>query len=200
MDPNLNYWGPYERSGNLVSSSGYERPPPSYSESVKLSPLNGINIPPPGFNPNLRIPTTPVYSPDLLPPYSALPPNMAYVCAPYPCLQPVTSIHGLPSNDVITNDPTWAPVSVRRTKDHMSHSILSLFLCLPLGIVALIYSFKTRSAAKRGDLTAAEEMSRKSLTLNKISRFGVLIIITLVALFIFFYVRKQLYITSPSAG
>ncbi|XP_069804364.1 proline rich transmembrane protein 1B-like [Dendropsophus ebraccatus] len=192
MDP----WKPHERSMN----PGYEEPPPSYSSepppsySSEPPPLTRKSTYPAGVGQSSRIPTTLVYSQGSPPPYSALPPNTAYVYPPYPAM----ATNGLPPNIVITTAPSrTAPP---RTKDYMSFSILSLFLCLPLGVVALIYSIKTRSAVKRGDEEAAVEASHKALSLNKISRFGILIIITLVSILLFYFIRRQFYTEHIMAG
>ncbi|CAN2388028.1 hypothetical protein PRIEUP_LOCUS14754, partial [Pristimantis euphronides] len=187
MDPTQNSSMPPESFMNPAFSAGYEAPPPSYCECTKPPPLT---VSPPCIHQSPRIPITiPVYSQDSPPPYSALPPNMDYLCTPYPMLQPTTAINGLPANDVITSDTPEMTVSPPRTSDYMNGSILSLFLCFPLGVLALIYSFKIRLAVERGDLAAAEKASHRALTLNKISRFGVLIIITVVSILIFYLVR-----------
>ncbi|KAG8569947.1 hypothetical protein GDO81_014606 [Engystomops pustulosus] len=109
-----------QHHGKPMSSSLYDERPPSYSECIELPTLTPTSI-----KPTSSIPTAPVYSQDLYPPSSALPPNAAYVSVPYPIQQP-TPINGLPSCDVVTRPSTWTPVSVPRTKDYMIPG--SLFL------------------------------------------------------------------------
>ncbi|XP_066428723.1 transmembrane protein PMIS2 [Eleutherodactylus coqui] len=197
MDPNQDSRKPPETFLNPAFSADYEGPPPSYSESTLCSPLTVF---PPAVHKSSRISTTPMYSEDFLPPYSVLPPNAAYVCTPYPTLQLETAVNGFPGSDVITSEPSWTPIAPPKPKDYMCFSILSLFLCFPLGVVALVYSFNTRSAVQRGDLDTAAMMSHKALILNRISRFGILIIITLVFIFIFYFVRTKVSSENYGAG
>ncbi len=50
-----------------------------------------------------------------------------------------------------------------KINDYLVPSILVLiFCCLPLGIVALVYSIQTQDLIKRGDYAAAQEKSDKA--------------------------------------
>lgn len=48
--------------------------------------------------------------------------------------------------------------------DHLALSIISIFLCTIGGIVATVYSVKTRTHKKNGDYILAAETSKKTLT------------------------------------
>lgn len=48
--------------------------------------------------------------------------------------------------------------------DYLVLSIISIFLCTIGGIVATVYSVKTRNHKKNGDYTLAMETSKKALT------------------------------------
>ncbi|XP_062062860.1 proline rich transmembrane protein 1B [Lepus europaeus] len=62
-----------------------------------------------------------------------------------------------------------APAAVDRRpvpKDYMVESVLvTLFCCLLTGCIALVYSYETRAALGRGDLSQAEAASRKARAL-----------------------------------
>ncbi|KAM5132343.1 uncharacterized protein ACMZJ9_019144 [Mantella aurantiaca] len=181
---------PSDIGGKMATGAKYEDAPPPYSEmpppwtgsQTNGSPAclpqpSGIYLIPVGSH----CPTSIFYPP----PYSDLP-----SCAPPYSNVPPTAITGLPLNRD-TMDSSCIPESPATCDDHMTRSILSLFLCLPLGIVALIYSFKTRASNKKGDREAAADHSGKSHKLNKICLFGLLVYITLISFAIVKYILHR---------
>ncbi len=63
--------------------------------------------------------------------------------------------------------PTPAPAAAaagRAPKAWLPHSILALFLFLPTGIVALVYSLRSRSRWAAGDAPAARVAATKART------------------------------------
>ncbi|XP_037373923.1 transmembrane protein 233-like [Talpa occidentalis] len=63
-------------------------------------------------------------------------------------------------------------------EDFLPLSIVSLFCCLPLGIIALIFTIRTQSANNYGDRVKAEKNSKTAFTLGITS-----IILGLIAMF-----------------
>lgn len=57
--------------------------------------------------------------------------------------------------------PEPAPETIN---DYLVFSIISIFLCTIGGIVATVYSVKTRNHKNNGDYTLAIETSKKALT------------------------------------
>ncbi|XP_078507166.1 uncharacterized protein LOC144767642 [Lissotriton helveticus] len=99
---------------------------------------------------------------------------------------------------VVTTQPTVivAPPRTYET-DYLVYSIFTMLCCcLPIGIGALIYSFKTRDANNMGDATQARKNSRTALTLNNVA-LGVGIAITVAwvacAIYVSISVRNQIY-------
>ncbi|XP_034279448.1 proline rich transmembrane protein 1B-like [Pantherophis guttatus] len=87
-------------------------------------------------------------------------PSMPYQYQPYAGhpgaihMQPEQTI--LMSNVQSVNEP-----------DYLGYSIFTLLCCcLPLGIVALIYSIKTQGANQQRDIASAKRYSRRALTLD----------------------------------
>lgn len=166
-------------------TSFHTGPPPS------LSQPSGIYMIPVGSQHPTGIFYPPQYShlpspADCFPPYSNVPP---------------TDVSDLPPNSVsiVTRQPSCTPVSPTKYDDYMKQSILSLFLCFPLGIVALFYSCKTRASNKRGDLVAAADQSRKSHKLYKICWFGLLVYITVIAVLLLRVLLHQHYLSGQGA-
>lgn len=62
--------------------------------------------------------------------------------------------------------PEPAPETIN---DYLVFSIISIFLCTIGGIVATVYSVKTRNHKKNGDYILAMETSKKALTWLSIS-------------------------------
>ncbi|XP_078282853.1 interferon-induced transmembrane protein 2-like [Rhinoraja longicauda] len=77
--------------------------------------------------------------------------------------------------------------SVHIASDIPSYKCWSIFnmfcCCLPLGILATIYSFQSESATKRGDIAEAEKSSRMAKKLNLAAVvIGIIIMIIVIAL------------------
>ncbi|KAM3921165.1 dispanin subfamily A member 2b-like [Leptodactylus fuscus] len=87
-----------------------------------------------------------------------------------------------PTSTVVTEQP-----GTYRTpqKDYLIWSILNLICCcLPLGIVALIFSIKTRDATQQNDMMSATKNSRTAFNLNIAATvIGVIMIIIVVVLY-----------------
>jgi hypothetical protein len=61
----------------------------------------------------------------------------------------------------------------QRPPDYLAWSICNLILCcLPLGIVALVFSIQSQSAANRGDMAEAERTSNTAKTCNMVATIG----------------------------
>jgi hypothetical protein len=57
--------------------------------------------------------------------------------------------------------------------NYLAWSICNLiFCCLPLGIVALVFSVQSQSAAQRGDMAEAERTANTAKTCNMIATIG----------------------------
>ena len=54
------------------------------------------------------------------------------------------------------------PVAKGEVKSHMVGAILQLVVCLPAGIVPLIYACKVNSKLAQGDIAGAQEASKKA--------------------------------------
>ncbi|XP_040183052.1 extensin-like [Rana temporaria] len=175
----------------MTTGTKYNDAPPPYSELPPPwtdSQTSFHTGPPPWSSQPSGIYTIPAYPQH--PTGIFYPPQYSHLPSPVDCVPPnsnvpPTDVSDRPPNSVsivTTRQPSCIPDSPAKYDDHMKQSILSLFLCLPLGIVALFYSCKTRASNKRGDLVAAEEQSIKSHKLNKICWFGLLVYVTVVAI------------------
>ncbi len=69
--------------------------------------------------------------------------------------------------------------------NHLAWSICNLiFCCLPLGIVALVFSVQSQSAAQRGDMSEAERTANIARICNMISTIVGAVAILIVFLFV----------------
>lgn len=69
--------------------------------------------------------------------------------------------------------PPAPPVAPPKPKTYLAQSIIvTLLCCLPLGIVAIVYSAQVDSKYARGDYTGAQEASKRAALFGWIS-FGV---------------------------
>jgi|GEM_PF-3811996 len=55
-----------------------------------------------------------------------------------------------------------------------------IFCCLPLGIVALVFSAQSQSAANRGDMAQAERTAGVAKTCNMIATIGGAVVVVIV--------------------
>ncbi|KAJ1132449.1 hypothetical protein NDU88_010760 [Pleurodeles waltl] len=77
-----------------------------------------------------------------------------------------------PIDVTVTHTTLVTPVLVAPEPDYLGYSIFNLICCcLPLGIVALIYSLKTQDCNARGDLLGARQNSQTARTMNRIAFF-----------------------------
>ncbi|XP_041426007.1 synapse differentiation-inducing gene protein 1-like [Xenopus laevis] len=85
----------------------------------------------------------------------------------------------------------------RSYKDYLGCSIVNLICCcLPIGIAALIFSFKTREDIIRGDMVSADSDSRMALILNMVA-LGVGLLLNVLSISIFiYYIIQYNYIQS----
>ncbi|KAM5132541.1 uncharacterized protein ACMZJ9_019325 [Mantella aurantiaca] len=115
------------------------------------SPPQGVPPPIPS-NPPPAIYEMPICFPDSLPPLPS-PPK-------YPC-------GNLAKPGLEITPPTMAAHPQPACKDYLAWSIASLILCnIIFGIVAVIFSCKTRNARRSGDLVSAASHSRKAFIFN----------------------------------
>ncbi|XP_069460933.1 interferon-induced transmembrane protein 3-like [Ambystoma mexicanum] len=69
-----------------------------------------------------------------------------------------------------THTTLIAPVYMPSEPDYLCYSIFNLLCCcLPLGIVALIYSLKTQDCNARGDVVGARHNSQTARTFNRVA-------------------------------
>ncbi|KAJ1132446.1 hypothetical protein NDU88_010757 [Pleurodeles waltl] len=138
----------------------------------------------------------PAYSPPAYNPYPSTiprqPPAYETVVSGHPTYQypqnNAVLIHG--AVPVVTTHTTVIPMPQQLYEpEHIGYSIFTMIWCfLPLGLAALIFSFKTRSCNRRGDAAGARKNSRTSLTLNHISiGIGILVTIAYVSFLISYW-------------
>ena len=72
-----------------------------------------------------------------------------------------------------------APVARVEVKSHMVGAILQLIICLPAGIVPLIYACKVNERLAQGDIAGAQVASKKAL---KWINIGTIIVGSLIVL------------------
>ncbi|XP_040182739.1 interferon-induced transmembrane protein 1-like [Rana temporaria] len=132
----------------MNKTEGYP-PNPAYSASYPTYPPGPPAYPPnpPGYSSN------PVYPPNQGLTYSNVPP-------PYYGGQPQPGA-------IVTTQPNVMVFPQPAYKDYLAWSVVNLiFFNLIFGIVALVYSHKTRDAVRRGDSFAAGSYSRTAFSLN----------------------------------
>ncbi|XP_060639830.1 proline rich transmembrane protein 1B-like [Anolis sagrei] len=125
--------------------------------------------------------------PDLLkPPSGPAPPPMGYGAVPPLPSQcpPYYSSPGVvgPSEGVLFHPPQAVfitPVQPTYVPDYLAYSIFTMLCCcVPLGIVAFVYSMLTRAAVGAGDTTVARTNSRRALFYANLAvLFGVMALI-----------------------
>jgi len=73
-------------------------------------------------------------------------------------------------------------VANSEVKSHMVGAILQLVVCLPAGIVPLIYACKVNKLLIQGDIAGAQEASKKALLWINIGTaiFGTLIVLSII--------------------
>ncbi|XP_044134613.1 dispanin subfamily A member 2b-like [Bufo gargarizans] len=97
-----------------------------------------------------------------------------------------------PTTNAVTVQP--GPASYRAPqKDYLIWSIVNLICCcLPLGIVALLFSIKTRDACHQNDTALANRNSRTAFNLNIAATvIGVIIIIISVVLYFLVFTNMK---------
>ncbi|XP_077312537.1 uncharacterized protein LOC143933498 [Lithobates pipiens] len=141
-------------TSNYEMNKKEEYPPnPAYSTGYPTYPGSPAYPPnPPGFSSN------PVYPPNQVPTYSHVPPPY-YGGQPQPGAIVTTQLNSTQPNVMVLPQPAY--------KDYLAWSVVNLiFFNLILGIVALVFSHKTRDAVRRGDSFAAGSYSRTAFSLN----------------------------------
>ena len=68
-----------------------------------------------------------------------------------------------------------------RLSSHMALALVSILFCLPLGVVALLYSMRVAPAAAAGNADAARQLARKALYWSLVS-CGLGLLVTLLRL------------------
>ncbi|XP_056399372.1 dispanin subfamily A member 2b-like [Hyla sarda] len=94
-----------------------------------------------------------------------------------------------PTTDTVTMQPGVVPYQPPQ-KDYLVWSIINLICCcLPLGIVALIFSIKTRDATHQNNTFLAAKHSGTAKNLNIAATvIGVVINIIVIAIYVVFFI------------
>ncbi|XP_069803825.1 dispanin subfamily A member 2b-like [Dendropsophus ebraccatus] len=94
-----------------------------------------------------------------------------------------------PASNVVTMQP--APYQPPPQKDYLVWSVLNLICCcLPLGIVALIFSIKTRDATYQNNAPLAAKHSHTAKALNIAATvIGVVVIIISIVIYVLLYIN-----------
>ncbi|KAK2535186.1 hypothetical protein Q9966_006950 [Columba livia] len=148
------HWDPSTGCGDrpmvAVANTAFEGDPPPYSPPDPKS-VHLLYLPlPAGFSQQTPIVYQPGPGPGPFPPQGILPAPL-----PYP------TYNGQPSTSPSPADHRQCP-----PKDYMVESVLvTIFCCLLTGVLALVYSHKTRAAIGRGDMAQANVASRKTQSL-----------------------------------
>lgn len=95
-----------------------------------------------------------------------------YCGAPCSANMQFCSACGAPIDAPTVANPYQPSLSQTAPSDYLAWSIITAFLCLPLGIVAIIYSTKVSGAVARGDLAAAQKASSAAKTWNIVGAVG----------------------------
>ncbi|KAG8547613.1 hypothetical protein GDO81_027942 [Engystomops pustulosus] len=75
-----------------------------------------------------------------------------------------------PTPVLVTTQPAIAVVPQPAYKDYMPWSIVNMILfCLPLGILALVFSLQTKDAIRQRDNVTAAQRSRSAFTVNVVA-------------------------------
>ncbi|XP_038238704.1 proline rich transmembrane protein 1B-like [Dermochelys coriacea] len=106
-------------------------------------------------------------------------------------------------------DPNWGPMGCApqqvilvspppaREKDYLGYSIFTLLCCcLPLGIVALVYSIQTRDANGTGNTAQAQRSSRMAWIFNN-TALGVGIVVLIVWVTIVIAISLSTFSSNP---
>ncbi|XP_078511556.1 interferon-induced transmembrane protein 3-like [Lissotriton helveticus] len=150
-----------------MENPGYEKDnlkgPPGYVTPAGPPPYGAVN--PPGAQPP---PPTQYYQGGYpMPGPGGMPPMN-------PHFQGYSPVYGddqrAPIDVTVTRTTVITPLVVASQPDYLCFSIFNLLCCcLPLGIVALIYSLKTQDCNARGDLVGARHNSETARTMNRIA-------------------------------
>ncbi|XP_040271454.1 transmembrane protein 233-like [Bufo bufo] len=97
-----------------------------------------------------------------------------------------------PTSNAVTVQPEQASYRAPQ-KDYLIWSIVNLLCCcLPLGIVALLFSIKTRDACHQNDTVLANRSSRTAFNLNIAATvIGIVIIIIAVVVYVLVFTRMR---------
>lgn len=87
--------------------------------------------------------------------------------------------------EVINNNPSNNQPRRYPPKNHLVEAILvTLFCCLPFGIVGIVNAARVESAFYSGDETEAERLSREALKWSKIGLFAGIGVLVFYILFV----------------
>ncbi|XP_069504968.1 interferon-induced transmembrane protein 1-like [Ambystoma mexicanum] len=144
------------------------------------------------------------------PPYNPIPPGFA-IGQP-PMYSNAVPAYQYPQNNVVI---TQSPIPVVTTQtttvvtslpvyevDYLGYSIFTMLCCFcPLGLVACIFSMKTRESNRRGDVANARQNSRTAKILNNVTLgIGIAIAVAYVTCVIYYLVRGQISSSSSSSS
>lgn len=97
------------------------------------------------------------------------------------CGQPVQTIAALPSLAVARN---WNQPSLRNVPNYLAPAILvTLFCCLPAGIISIIYAAQVSSKLAAGDIQGAMAASKNARTWTLVSLGLSLLVILIFVIF-----------------
>ncbi|KAG8538110.1 hypothetical protein GDO81_023284 [Engystomops pustulosus] len=103
-------------------------------------------------------------------------------------------VYATPPPVVMTTQPTMVPMAKPIYTNYVPWSVGNMiFCCLPLGIVALIYSIKAQDAVHRQDVTKVSHYSRSAFTWNlSATLLGICIHIVWIGVVIFLHLTRGL--------
>ncbi|KAG7277495.1 hypothetical protein CRUP_037366 [Coryphaenoides rupestris] len=194
MDPNKSASAP--PAADWAATAGEKSAPPPYQDHPQPGPAyqgQGYNAAQAGYGPPPQQPygqqQQQPYPVGAGQPYGQQQPYPVGAGQPYGQQQPYPVGAGQPYGQpgTVVVQPTVFVTQILQThpaRDYLVYSIFTMVCCcLPLGIMALIYSILTRSANASGDQVSAERNSRRARLLNNLSLgIGLTLIILIIVL------------------
>ncbi|MDB4055633.1 CD225/dispanin family protein [Akkermansiaceae bacterium] len=121
----------------------------------------------------------PIHSLSILPPQSQNPPTVPIQASPYQTPVSQTPVSQTPVSQTPVAQPTAVPQHAVNVPNYLWQSIVvTLFCCLPFGVVAIVKASKVDSQVKAGDYNGAVASSNSAKTWCWVS-FGVGLVVNL---------------------